>query len=151
MVMTFRSLALSIAIFAATFAACAGAVEVTESERRAGEEAAELAADSDLIASGALEGRGGHAMSGTVSLRQSGSGYILEFGDDFVFDGAPAPVVAFGREGYRKETQIGSLRQNEGKHFYRIPAAIKTGDFDEVWVWCTDYDVPLGTAKLVRR
>lgn len=144
------ALAIMVALAAVLFSACSGAPEISDAEKRAGERAADLTAVSATVASGALEGRSGHKMSGTVRLRESEGKFTLEFGDDFVFDGAPAPVVAFGRDGYKADTQIGTLRQNQGGHAYEVPGKTAAAEPDEVWVWCTDYDVPLGTAKLIK-
>lgn len=140
-----------LALSAVFLTTCSNTVEVSNAEKAAGERAADLSKRSKALASGKLEGRGGHRMSGSVSLRESDGKFVLEFGDDFDFDGAPAPVVAFGKKGYKKETQIGKLRQNKGKHSYEVPGKIAGEGPDEVWVWCTDYDVPLGTATLVKK
>jgi len=145
-----RNLVIFISLFlAAAFAiACGGKVELTEAEKESGKRAGKQASDSAAVSSGTLSGQSGHTMSGTVFLKRSEKGYLVEFGEDFKFDGAPAPVVAFGKQGYRKETGIGTLRQNDGRHAYEVPEKIDAAEYDEIWVWCTDYDVPLGTAKL---
>jgi len=93
-------------------------------------------------------GKSGHKAQGTVALERSGDSWNVVFNADFDFDGAPAPIVALGKDGYRKETMLGKLKANKGRQVYEIPDSLKLDEFNEVWLWCTMYDVPLGVAAL---
>ncbi|WP_432612907.1 DM13 domain-containing protein, partial [Litoreibacter halocynthiae] len=35
-----------------------------------------------------------------------------------------------------------------GASTYKIPAGIDPDDYNEVWIWCEKFNVPLGVAKL---
>lgn len=105
-------------------------------------------ADSSVVASGKFEGRGGHKMSGGVSLLKTADGHVLKLAEDFSLDGAPAPRLGFGRNGYRKETQFSKLTRHKGAQTYTLPANLDPIHFNEVWVWCQKFDVPLGVARL---
>ena len=93
---------------------------------------------------GGFAGAGGHATSGTAEI----AGGRVNLLDDFRFDGAPDPHVALGRGGYDPATRMGPLRSNAGASSYAIPAGIDAGAYDEVWIWCGRFDVPLGVARL---
>ena len=49
--------------------------------------------------SGTFKGLNKHDTSGSVTLVQTPDGPVIEFGDDFSFDGAPDPKVALGEDG----------------------------------------------------
>ena len=68
--------------------------------------------------------------------------------DDFTFDGAPDPKVALGKDGYDAKTLMTALASDSGASSYEIPAGIDAADYNEVWIWCEQYNVPLGVAKL---
>ncbi|MGB3407766.1 MAG: DM13 domain-containing protein [Jannaschia sp.] len=68
--------------------------------------------------------------------------------DDFRFGNAPDPKVALGRDGYDPKTLMGLLKAKSGASSYTIPAGIDPGQYNEVWIWCERFNVPLGVAKL---
>lgn len=150
-ILTFTALLAGTVLLGACATGAKSGQRVSEAEVRSGERAEEIGGDSEVVLNGTLEGRSGHKMSGSVSVAKADSKYVVRFEEDFSFDGAPAPVVAFGRKGYLKDTQIGKLRQDKGRHSYEVPTGLNAEDYDEIWVWCTDYDVPLGTAGLTKR
>ncbi len=99
--------------------------------------------------SGNLEGRSDHEARGTVSIEKEESGsYRLTFAGDFFFDGAPAPVVALGKDGYDKKSRLGKLEKNTGKQTYALPSGLDPARFNEVWIWCTRFNTPLAVARL---
>jgi len=139
--------------------ACNSAVEKTEeksnSEVKEKSEPDETAEDEDLekesgvvMASGTLEGKSDHKTSGKVNLIKRDDGYVLELAKDFKFDGAPDPKWAFGKGGFKKDTVFAKLKKNDGYQRYDVPATVKIEDLDEVWLWCEQFNVPLGMAKL---
>ena len=93
---------------------------------------------------GAFAGASGHAASGRVEV--VGDEVVLM--EDFAFDGAPDPVVAMGRGGHDPATVMGPLRANAGRQGYALPEGLRGGDYDEVWIWCERFDVPLALARL---
>jgi hypothetical protein len=67
---------------------------------------------------------------------------------DLGLDGAPDPKIGFGRDGYDPSTKIAPLAGNKGQQVYGVPPTVDTSAYNEVWVWCEKYAVPLGVAKL---
>ena len=97
---------------------------------------------------GTFEGKSNHTATGRVEIVTHGGKTTLELLDDFVFDGAPDPKLAFGKDGFDKSTMFTKLNSNSGKQVYEVPAGIDTSAMNEVWIWCEQYSVPLGVAKL---
>ncbi len=93
---------------------------------------------------GTFKGLKGHVTTGTVEVLKDKVVLL----DDFTFDGAPDPKVAFGKDGYDSKTLMGLLKSNNGTSSYEIPAGINPDDYNEVWIWCEKFNVPLGIAKL---
>lgn len=107
-----------------------------------------LASAGDSNGHGSFTGASGHVTSGDVSVVKTDDGYVLTLEDNFNFDGAPDPKLAFGKDGYDASTLFSVLEANSGKQVYKIPANIDPSKFNEVWVWCEKFAVPLGVAKL---
>ncbi len=101
-----------------------------------------------VLASGAFRGKSGHAASGGVSVVKTETGIRVVLARDFKFDGAPDPKLGFGKDGYVKATQFSVLKSNNGEQTYDLPAGLDPADYNEVWVWCEQYSVPLGVANL---
>jgi hypothetical protein len=80
--MHWRSLGITVAVLAASLAA-----PVTAS------------AQDQVLASGAFQGKSGHAASGGLSVVKTGSGVAVVLGRDFKFDGAPDSKPSFGKGG----------------------------------------------------
>ena len=106
------------------------------------------AADTQLTGSGRFEGHSRHTASGGASLLKTESGYLLVLESDFSFDGAPDPKLGFGKQGFAKDTLFSKLRSNGGSQVYAIPEGIDPTRYDEVWIWCEKFGVPLGVASL---
>lgn len=99
--------------------------------------------------SGAFTGQSGHATSGGVEVVETAAGWEVRLGPDFSFDGAPDPRVGFGRDGrFAADTDFEPLRRNAGAQVYAVPDALDPADYDEVYIWCRQYAVPLGVAKI---
>ncbi|MEM9433501.1 MAG: DM13 domain-containing protein [Pseudomonadota bacterium] len=97
---------------------------------------------------GTFKGESNHVTTGRAEVVKSGSGNTVELLSDFTFDGAPDPKVALGKDGYDADTLMGPLKSNSGASSYEIPAGIDPDDYNEVWIWCERFNVPLGVAKL---
>ena len=98
---------------------------------------------------GVFTGKSGHTASGGVEVVETGSGWEVRLGPDFSFDGAPDPRVGFGEGGrFAAETDFEALRENAGPQVYAVPEGIDPAGYDEVYIWCRQYSVPLGVAKI---
>ena len=126
-------------------AACAGGQAATP---RASAPPASL--DGAVVtASGQFEGRSGHVTSGTAEVVRAADGWYVRLGPDFSLDGGPDPKVSFGSgEAWDAASNMGLLRSLTGEQAYKVPAGIDVGDYLHVYVWCEEFDVPLGVARL---
>jgi hypothetical protein len=106
------------------------------------------AAAQERIGQGAFKGESRHVASGTVSVFKSSSGTVVTLEKDFSFDGAPDPKFGFGRNGYDPKAKFSELKSNKGKQVYEIPSSIDASKYNEVWIWCQQYNVPLGVAAI---
>ncbi len=102
----------------------------------------------DQVAKGSFQGASNHVTTGGVTVEKTAEGYVLVLQDDFSFDGAPDPQLGFGKDGYDGKTRFSKLQSNSGKQSYKVPAEIDVSQYNEVWVWCEKFSVPLGVAKL---
>ncbi len=99
---------------------------------------------------------GGHARVGTFTGAArygiSGSGELTDTQvnllADFRFGEAPDPKVALGKNGYDPSTLMGLLKSKSGASSYILPAGVNAADYNEIWIWCERFNVPLGMAKL---
>ena len=107
------------------------------------------AAAADVIAKGTFAGASGHVTSGGVSVERTDAGTKVVLQQDFSLDSAPDPKVGFGRDGvYDKEAQLAPLAANKGSQSYPVPDTVDPEKYNEVYIWCEKYSVPLGVAKL---
>jgi hypothetical protein len=145
-----KTLAVSLFAVALTVGACAPKTTNTESSV-AGTAAAlpaSTAKDASVTARGIFVGKSDHVTTGHAAIARAGTKWVLILEDDFTFDGAPDPHVALGNDGYDKNARLALLSSNDGKQVYEIPAGLNVGRFNEVWIWCKKFGVPLGVAKL---
>ncbi len=99
----------------------------------------------DILAKGSFVGASDHETSGSVHVTDGS----VDFQDDFSLDGAPDPKVGFGKDGtYDPATTLSALNANSGAQSYALPEGIDLGQYNEVYVWCEKFAVPLGVAKL---
>lgn len=99
---------------------------------------------------GTFTGASEHITTGGVSVVKMPSGQrIVILDSDFSLDGAPDPRVGFGKDGvYADASDLGPLTQKEGLQIYIVPASVDTDDFNELYIWCKKFAVPLGVAAL---
>jgi len=108
-----------------------------------------LQAADDLLHSGTFEGASGHETSGGVTIVSTDNGIQVILGEDFYHDGAPDPHVGFGMNGdFDSASDLGMLTANTGGQVYEVPATLDISGYDEVYIWCVQYSVPLGVAAL---
>ncbi len=98
---------------------------------------------------GSFTGASDHITTGTVTVTKEGNDYVVVLGSDFSFDGAPDPKVGFGTSGeYDIKSQLGHLDSNTGEQKYKIPADLNIESYNEIYIWCERFSVPLGVAKI---
>lgn len=103
----------------------------------------------EVITTGTFAGASNHATTGSVSIVKTADGLNVVLGADFSFDGAPDPKVGFGTSGkYDGASQLSDLQADSGEQTYPIPESVTVGDYDEIYIWCKKYNVPLGVAKI---
>ncbi len=108
-----------------------------------------LAADTSLVASGTFSGLSDHVTTGGVAILATASGYLVVLEKDFSLDGAPDPKLGFGKDGkFVAGTLFSPLRENNGAQIYVLPADVDPSTFDQIYVWCEKFSVPLGVASL---
>jgi len=107
------------------------------------------AAAGETVAIGEFVGKSDHITTGEVTVKKVANGYLVKLGNDFSLDGAPSPRVGFGKDGkYDTKSQLGELVSNTGEQVYLIPANVDVSDYNEVYIWCEKFSVPLGIATL---
>ena len=101
-------------------------------------------------AEGSFTGASDHITTGGVTVvKTADGGAVVILDSDFSLDGAPDPRVGFGSNGeYATETDLGELQNLNGLQIYIVPASINVDDFNEVYIWCLKFGVPLGVASL---
>ena len=98
---------------------------------------------------GSFTGLSNHVTRGDVEVVKTAQGWEIHLKESFWFDGAPDPRVGFGNDGtFVDPTDFEPLRQNEGAQVYAVPASINPEDFNEVYIWCRRFSVPLGVAPI---
>lgn len=94
---------------------------------------------------GTFSGRSNHVTTGQTVL--SSNNVVLQ--SNFSLDGAPDARVGLGKNGkYDPNTDLGALKKLNGKQTYRIGNGIDASGYNEVYIWCRKFNVPLGVAKL---
>ena len=103
----------------------------------------------NAVKAGKFAGGSGHETSGSVQIIELDGAYVVRLGADFVQDGgAPDVIVGLGKDGYSEGSNLGPLISLTGAQDYAIPAGVDPATFNEVWIWCKKFAVPLGVAKL---
>lgn len=101
-----------------------------------------------VLSSGVFEGRSDHVTTGGVTLKKDGDQFFLILEEDFSLDGAPAPTLGFGNGAFVAESEFSALRRNTGMQTYKLPDDFDPSDYSEVYLWCSEFSVPLGIAAL---
>ena len=99
-------------------------------------------------AKGRFQGAGGHYATGSVSIVSSGGTTRLVFNRDFKLGRYPDPKIGFGHNGFKPATIIAPLGRNLGGQAYVIPKRIDLKKYNQVWLWCERFNVPLAVAPL---
>lgn len=107
-----------------------------------------LLAQEKVMKKGSFEGRSDHSVTGGVSVLETNNGYVIRLEENFVLDGAPDPRVALGKDGYDEETLHPTIIEKTGKQEYTLAEGVDPKQYNEVWIWCKQFEVPLGVAKI---
>ena len=109
-----------------------------------------LAGGNKVSASGTFVGASDHITTGGVSVVTTKAGAAVVILDsDFSLDGAPDPRVGFGKDGtFVEASDLGALENKTGLQSYVVPAGVDVAEFNEVYIWCKEFSVPLGVAAL---
>ncbi|MEP2027284.1 MAG: DM13 domain-containing protein [Paracoccaceae bacterium] len=99
---------------------------------------------------GSFTGASDHITTGGVQIvKTADGGAVVILDSDFSLDGAPDPRVGFGSDGTFVEiSDLGKLEHLTGVQVYIVPPSINVDDFNEVYIWCLKFGVPLGVAAL---
>ena len=101
------------------------------------------------ISTGQFSGANDHVTTGKVTIKKEGNDVLVILEDNFSLDGAPNPSLGFSKNGkFDVATDFSPLKSNTGHQVYKLPASINVADYDEIVVWCADFSVSLGSAKL---
>lgn len=98
---------------------------------------------------GTFTGASDHITTGGLTIvKTADGGAVVILDSDFSLDGAPDPRVGFGKDGaYAEATDLGALQNLTGVQVYVVPASVNVDDFNEVYIWCKQFSVPLGLAS----
>lgn len=102
----------------------------------------------DAVLTGAFKGASHHEASGHVEVITAGGVTKVVFKDDFSLQEAPAPRLAWGKDGYKRGTIFAKLAKFKGAQEYVVPAGTDLSQYNEFWIWCEKADVSLAVAKL---
>lgn len=102
---------------------------------------------------GTFSGNMGYSVSGTATLKQSGSSLTLELGADFQASSGPQLGVylaksASGSLNTQNSLKLSNLLGNSGLQSYDVPAGVDLNEYDYVVIYCIPFTVRFGTAQL---
>jgi hypothetical protein len=118
-----------------------------------------------IVGHGTFQGRGGHTLRGRFELLRGADGVRLTIGDDFFFDGSPAPGFALAANSEFTQAQaiatdfhrlpgsgrlMGAQIEVSGRQEALIPARFNLDDFDTLFLWCFMTPFLLGVGPIVR-
>lgn len=102
----------------------------------------------NVIHSANFVGENDHEVSGGVKIVQKGDIQYLVLQENFQFDGAPDPKLGFTQgDQFLEDSLFSGLNQDRGQQIYRLPAGFDAANYDEITIWCDEFDVPLAEAK----
>ncbi len=102
------------------------------------------------VTKGTFAGASDHITTGGVQVvKTANGGAVVILDSDFSLDGAPDPRVGFGKDGkFSDASDLGVLQNIKGLQIYVVPATVNVDDFNEVYIWCKKFGVPLGVATV---
>ena len=109
---------------------------------------APLSAAEMMMHGGTFTPAKGEQAGGTVAIVKDGDVTKLILKADFMLSPTPDAKLGFGKDGYIKGTIFSKLTKNDGMQEYILPAGVDLSKYNEVWIWCEQFNVPLAMAKL---
>ncbi len=139
-------------IAAAAALALAGCANGAGTTTQAAAPAASTKAKGDkwVTAKGTFVGTQKFQVTGTTKVFRQNGQWFVKLASDFSESGAPDPKVALGNKaagGYQEGTILGLVEAN-GESVYALKPGLDIGDYDQVWIWCERFSVPVGHADL---
>ena len=100
--------------------------------------------------SGTFTGTSDYITTGGIQIiKTADGGAVVILDSNFSLDGGPDPRVGFGKDGkYVEATDLGALQNLTGVQVFVVPATVNVDNFNEVYIWCKKFAVPLGVAAL---
>ncbi len=101
-------------------------------------------------ARGSFVGTPKFQVTGTTEVFRQNGQWFIRLGPGFSESGAPDPKVALGNKaagGYQPGTILGLIQAN-GESVYALKPGLDIGNYDQVWIWCEKFNVPIGHADL---
>jgi len=90
----------------------------------------------DAHSSGSFIGKSDHITTGGVKvIKTADGGAVVILDSDFSLD-------------YDDASNLGVLQSINGLQMYRVPATVNVEKYNEVYIWCSKFSVPLGVASL---
>lgn len=118
-----------------------------------------------LIGRGFFSPGMGHQMRGSFTLTRQANGVLMLTGEDFFFDGSPAPGWALSKgvpeDANDPAVQLTAMRTDfqrltdriepvSGQQSGLIPNSIDIDDFDTLFLWCFQEPFILGVGPIER-
>ncbi len=98
----------------------------------------------------------GDDTSGMARIQPAGDGgHVLTLSNSFLTQEAPAVYVVLHKEtipmSYTNENAVilGMIQSFSGMQQYYIPAQINPDDYEAVIIWCKEFNVTFGAAKMM--
>ncbi|MGF1474719.1 MAG: DM13 domain-containing protein [Geminicoccaceae bacterium] len=146
--MTRSGLIYGLAIAAPLLAGCAQLTGTTPAPAPTAASLTPASVSGQETARGSFVGASDHITTGTASVFRTDAGWVVALGPDFSLDGAPDPKVGFGDGEFVEGTLLGPLNSLTGQQVYTVPASLDVGDYNQIYIWCEQFSVPLGVADL---
>lgn len=92
--------------------------------------------------------------SGAVQIEERADGRYLVFSGDFRTGSGPDVLVLLHREGAPRSygaddyVSLGLVQAFRGAQSYRLPDDLDLADFESVVLWCREFNVTFGAARL---
>ena len=85
---------------------------------------------------------------GSVSVHRAEDDALILIEENFSIPRASNVIVALGRDGYQPAAVVGTLRRPVGRQVFRIPEELRNTGYNEIWLWDSMFNRPVGLARL---
>ena len=85
-----------------------------------------------------------HPASGSISVEDG----VIKLADVNITEAPDGRVILAKNYDEGQSVRCGKLEGFTGSHEYAIPAGTNADEFDTVVIWCDQFSVPIGLAKL---